>query len=492
MAMTIVDNLFIEVANSDAFQNRRTKNTRARSASLTGSYYTNDDPEKYDEINHWFNEFSNRNVFYIDTEKTQQYLYLMKKLVVPHSNAFIDDLEDYILDIHDFDMIVHSNHIEIPAMKLTGDSNRYLKFDNSNGIVKRFRKLICGDITKIVIKKKNNQFFVWLELHENYKDILTSNGAIIEQPNQSSELVDVEPIQGGYNKLYYGTPGCGKSYLVQKTYEIEENITFRTTFYPDYSNSDFIGQILPKINDDNQISYEFTPGVFSKSLLSALYNPSKKVVLIIEELNRGNAASIFGDVFQLLDRDSIGKSLYTINIPMLSEWLKKNEIYQKTIFLPSNLFIVATMNTSDQNVYSLDTAFKRRWIMESVNNDFSSDLDWFEYFIPGSKYTWKHFVETVNQFILKNNVMNLNNEDKRLGVFFVSKNELSQTPMNTDREILKIFAYKVLMYLWDDVSKLNRDEWFDNDIFSLDQLFDKFIEYSATESLNILSFYKTP
>lgn len=487
--MNLIDKLCIEVADSDVYRNRRLRNTRAQSKNQTGSYYINDDFEEHNKIVNWFNRFDDNNSFFIDVEKTLQYLTLVEDVLLPNSNLFVDELSDFYTDVMEFKRLANNRKlVQITNMHLTGDSNRYLRFNNQEEIIKVFRKLICGYITNIIITKDNNNFFVWLELAKNYKELLINNGLLMD--NEVEEKEQKAKITGAYNKIYYGTPGCGKSYHVKTKYETSNNLVFRTTFFPDYSNSDFIGQILPKLDNDSQVIYEFVPGVLSNALKTALENPSEKVVLIIEEINRGNAAAIFGDVFQLLDRDFDGNSLYKIKIPAVTEWLETQEIYQDDIILPSNLYIVATMNTSDQNVFTLDTAFKRRWDMVAVPNDFSSKLEWFDYYIPGSNYTWKSFVKTVNQFILENNIMSLNNEDKRLGVYFIGKNELSETPLNNDETLLKSFANKVLMYLWEDVAKMNRDEWFDSDILSLDQLIDKFAEETNDDSLKVFAFYE--
>lgn len=482
MAMEIVDNLIIEVADSDVEINRRLKNTRAKSESSTTNYYTNDDSEKYTQIKKWFNDFNTTNEFYIDFNKTSQYINLLREIVLPRANQFLDNLEQFKKELNYFDSLKIRGLQKIPNVELSGENSRYLKFDNEDSFVIHFRKLILGRLTRIVFKKNSNVFHVWLELNENYNKLLgTPNDSYIELND------NLEEISNGYNKIYYGTPGSGKSYRVKNIYEKNNNIVYRTTFHPDYSNSDFIGQILPTLSKENQILYQFSPGVFAKSLLSALKNPNSKVILIIEEINRGNATAIFGDIFQLLDRDSIGDSLYHINMPLLEEWLHKNGIETSSIYIPKNMYIISTLNTNDQNVFVLDTAFKRRWKMELVSNDFSANLDWFNYYIPGSKYTWKDFVIRVNEFILDNNFMNLNNEDKRIGVYFINEECLTKKQLENDESKAKLFAHKVLMYLWEDVSKVNRNAWFSPKIKSLDTLIEEFIN-NQNDSLDIFSF----
>ncbi len=163
--------------------------------------------------------------------------------------------------------------------------------------------------------------------------------------------------------IYYGVPGCGKSNKIfEALKDVPDFNKIRTIFHPEYTNADFIGQILPK-SDGEKISYQFTPGPFTEILARAYQKPEEHFYLVIEEINRGNAAAIFGDVFQLLDRDDSGKSQYPVHNKDLCEHLQKDEIR-----LPANLSIIATMNTSDQNVFTLDNAFQRRFDMVLVRS----------------------------------------------------------------------------------------------------------------------------
>ena len=141
----------------------------------------------------------------------------------------------------------------------------------------------------------------------------------------------------------------------------------RVVFHPDYMNTDFVGQILPTVKgegDEKEITYDFTPGPFTRVLKKAINDPGKHYYLVIEEINRGNAPAIFGEIFQLLDRESDGTSSYKItNYNIASEVFGNKET---PVFIPSNLSILATMNTADQNVFTLDTAFQRRWDMKMI------------------------------------------------------------------------------------------------------------------------------
>jgi len=291
--------------------------------------------------------------------------------------------------------------------------------------------------------------------------------------NSNEEINSADRITGAYNMIYYGTPGCGKSFKVNKDFNKNDYIVYRTTFHPEYSNSDFVGQIIPK-TENNEIKYEFQEGPFTLALCEAIKNPSKKVCLVIEEINRGNASAIFGDIFQLLDRENNGSSVYSINNEPVKNYLNKNNINIDKITIPSNMWIVATMNTSDQNVFTLDTAFKRRWRMHRIINEFNKseayDNKLASMYIPGSSYTWEDFITTINKEIMRKNPTGLNSEDKQLGVYFVTENELSIIPVNNDKEAMDKFIEKVLLYIWDDVAKLDPSLWFDDKINSFDDL----------------------
>lgn len=171
-----------------------------------------------------------------------------------------------------------------------------------------------------------------------------------------------------------------------------------------------------------------------------------------------------GDIFQLLDRTEEGKSQYKITNVNLQDYLNKvfkdKNIHFDYIVIPSNLYIVATMNTSDQNVFTLDTAFKRRWKFEKLPNVFAKDHEYAEYYVPGmTGVTWRHLVDSINRYIVKN-ADELSSEDKQLGVYFIGKETLCKEQTGeTDVVKKKEFAYKLLEYLWDDVAKYMCIKW---------------------------------
>ena len=171
--------------------------------------------------------------------------------------------------------------------------------------------------------------------------------------NYDSAIVDSPK-----NLIVYGAPGTGKSHYINNL--LKEANTIRTVFHSETQNSDFVGSLKPVTNSEGKVTYEFVAGPFIKSFVSAVKQPSKQIHLIIEEINRANAAAVFGEIFQLLDRDATGRSEYEIQADeLLAKYLTDNldPAFNGLIYIPSNLIINATMNSSDQGVYPLDSAF---------------------------------------------------------------------------------------------------------------------------------------
>ena len=364
--------------------------------------------------------------------------------------------------------------------------------------------------------------------------------------------------------IYYGVPGCGKSHAVDAEInkainEYNEGKTDgdkisyedqvkRIVFHPDYGNADFIGQIMPKIRERGGVDYVFKPGPFSQILRKAYLNSSKPYFLVIEEINRGNAAAIFGEMFQLLDRIKDNKkdkngygpgwSSYSILNDDVNDYIRDIKAYEKSdhsgcvkpnhpkdmldgngnpvdspdangkkeidfstatsycslelilqgfdspqifrestaIRLPPNLSIYATMNTSDQNVFTLDNAFQRRWEMKQIPNDLKNTGDSAAQYcrtIKKVKKTesgeetvdtnvqWGDFRKAINEVIMDSAQANglSSMEDKRLGGWFYTESDN--------------FAEKVLKYLWDDAFKFDRKTQF-GEIKTLEDLVKEF------------------
>ena len=294
-----------------------------------------------------------------------------------------------------------------------------------------------------------------------------SYGIYISDENAIKEEKEVlgERKTGAENILLYGVPGSGKSHEIKTKYCNDEKMMERVVFHPDYTYSDFVGQILPRVEKDKdgneKLKYVFTPGPFTRMLKKAQEDPSNHYYLVIEELNRGNAPAIFGDVFQLLDRDENGMGKYSISNYDMANIIFGDENHP--IFMPSNLSIYATMNTSDQNIFTLDTAFQRRWEMHLVKNNVQN-VKHASKNIEGSSISWGMFAKVTNDEIIKLSQEIGSSADKRLGAYFVRISELARDK----------FSEKVLKYLWDDVFKMDHYVYFNDDISSLDSIIEIF------------------
>lgn len=323
---------------------------------------------------------------------------------------------------------------------------------------------------------------------------ITNDYITIEQDESVSiDLDKADRLLGGVNILLCGVPGCGKSHTIKTKYCKDADEVERVVFHPDYTYGDFVGQILPLTDPGTgKIRYEFSPGPFTRVLSAAYNHPTKKYCLIIEEINRGNAPAIFGDIFQLLDRDKNGNSEYEINNADVAGKVYVLGQASEKIKLPSNLFIFATMNTSDQNVFTLDTAFQRRWNMRMVENDvYKSTIANKD--ILDTEIKWAFFADTINSLIITKNVGMTSSEDKRLGAYFVTEDDLHFYTTNdgmTQEEAddkNHNFPEKVLKYLWDDAFKFTRDEVFKSEYDSLEKLIKAFETATGKKRLAIFT-----
>lgn len=278
-----------------------------------------------------------------------------------------------------------------------------------------------------------------------------------------------QPLQ----QIFYGAPGTGKSHTIKKVTDgVDSRFVIRTTFHPDSDYSTFVGAYKPKMETlprynpqtgeqmgvEKRIVYAYTPQAFLKAYTTAWQNPQQAVYLIIEEINRGNCAQIFGDLFQLLDRKECGRSCYPIKADQdmmmhLMEVLAgydavpENVRSGEELVLPPNLYIWATMNTSDQSLFPIDSAFKRRWdwkyipIAQGKDKETGKLLQW-SIEAEGVRYDWWSFLTVMNKRV--GDITS--SEDKKLGFFFCKADDegvISATK----------FVGKVLFYLWNDVFK---------------------------------------
>lgn len=264
-----------------------------------------------------------------------------------------------------------------------------------------------------------------------------------------------------FNLILYGAPGSGKNHFLESQIDLSNSI--KTTFHPDSDYSTFVGSFKPLMKED-KITYSFVPQSFTNAYVNAWKDLSTPYYLVIDEINRANCSQVFGDIFQLLDRKHNGYSKYTINVDKdlanyLKETLTDTDYLDKLksaypsesigddysrIALPCNLYIYATMNTSDQSLFPMDSAFKRRWEWKYIPINYK-DADTLIIEIGDQKYSWRTFLEKVNPIILQLK----DSDDKQMGNRFVN-------PENSIIS-LRLFRSKVLFYLWSEVFKDEQD-----------------------------------
>lgn len=292
--------------------------------------------------------------------------------------------------------------------------------------------------------------------------------------------------------IYYGAPGTGKSHKIKSINKELGIVPIRTTFHPDSDYSTFVGsykptmEVVPRFEssgtqvEEKRIVYNYIPQAFLRAYVSAWKHYPTPQYLVIEEINRGNCAQIFGDLFQLLDRSAEGFSDYPI-IPdsditkYLNDTFKKEDVFtlseeQKNeinslykeyddllsyvksgemLLLPKNLHILATMNTSDQSLFPIDSAFKRRWAWEYI--PIADGKKGWVISANGSEWDWWTFVQSINTKI----GVATDSEDKKLGYYFIK-------PSDGHTISAALLVSKVLFYLWNDIF---RDYGFDDDVF---------------------------
>lgn len=362
----------------------------------------------------------------------------------------------------------------------------------NDGAISDFKKCLDhvdkGKISDEIVQKYRNTKFP--RAIEFYKDMLEGIPRSLKSQQKSGQNHQDKVVEdflkeksSERNLIYFGAPGTGKSYALNEEAKMRfHGNVERVTFYADYLHSQFVGSYKPVMADnDTGIRYEFQPGPFTRILVKALEHEDTPYCLIIEELNRAEAASVFGDLFQLLDRDSNGVSQYPVSV---SEDFKKylkdkftedkeagakgqkrlNELVRKALYLgpddidakaennienndcgmiviPSNMYIWATMNSADQGVFPLDTAFKRRWNFRYFPLDDGKEKMCTE----NDKY-WNGIREAINSKLIALGV----NEDKCMGPFFLNEEE-----RNNDFD--EAFKNKVIMYLFEDAAKYHKE-----------------------------------
>lgn len=295
-------------------------------------------------------------------------------------------------------------------------------------------------------------------------------------------------------KIYFGAPGTGKSYQInQEIKGVSEDLVFRTVIHPEYTYSDFIGQLLP-FKDATGTGFKFFPGILTMALQKAYSDNSETVYLVLEEISRGNVSAIFGDIFQLLDRDHSFQSEYPIRNENITNQIP--QITDGLLRFPTNLNILCTVNTNDQNVFPMDTAFKRRFDWVYVPTDPALDklgatdtkLNNPKLIVKSDKgnveTNWLSFYTSLNHFITEGLGLN---EDKQIGQFFLKFEDSDvivshdATHVDYSAVILNVnetIKNKLLLYLWQDIEgalAFSNTKLFDSEIFSFDNLYKKYV-----------------
>lgn len=326
-----------------------------------------------------------------------------------------------------------------------------------------YEKNVQGDIFIIEFDVSLKRIIIEIEVNEGRANIEPED---LSQYIKNWEYENLKEKKSTLvQKVVYGPPGNGKSYNITKEIcEVYPNYreegspnVYRITIFDDYSYHDFIGSIQPKVKtngDEKTISYDFNPGPFTLALKRAFEKSNEQIYLIIEEMSRGNITSIFGDVFQLLDRNAFGESEYGINNSLISTYIYDK--VDKEVKLPKNFNIIGTFNTSDQSVFALDSAFKRRFNFEYIginpikngNKEYKNN---FYFFLKDGEevihISWIEFYQHFNNYITEK--MNVS-EDKQIGQFFINFDNMEES------EAYQQIYNKLLQYIWSDIISLNR------------------------------------
>ena len=441
--------------------------------------------ENYQEVSHYI-EWCNQNPSSVDNRNFEN-----EKI---NFNTIVNDLtiKKIIPLIAD-----HWDYIEKPLRVI---SDHYFPNTRIFVVGKEQTKLLFNAISRLIYCANNistkgisfdNQCPFSLQNVEITLDTLNQILDFYDVGSKSVITLQASVAMPGVNIIYYGAPGTGKSHTIDD--EVKEKDPVRTVFHADTTNSDFMGCLKPKMNG-GVIVYEFRPGPFTIAVCNAIKDPDQHHWLIIEEINRAPAAAVFGEIFQLLDRvGGTGCSRYSITLSDLDmKAYVENEtgitLVQGKLSLPGNLTLLATMNSSDQAVMPLDTAFKRRWQFRYIPLDFNvaymsrgnpcavGNLQITDRTGSEIEVSWKNFATTINTILTEQDIP----EDRHLGPFFLSEEEMKSNP----KEAL---TGKLFMYLWDDVLRHGmKDTVFDSEIKTYGQLTRR---YNKNEKIFSDGFY---
>lgn len=362
----------------------------------------------------------------------------------------------------------------LQQLQLPDEAQKYTDWKPIN-FLERFNFLKTENskttISEDVLQKYKKQLLN-LKIYNIDKNIIIEDAKMPEtEPYTPLNYTPCKDKIKSYNRIIFGAPGTGKSFQLKQ--ESTDGNHFanieRVTFHPDYSYGQFVGSYKPVSDDDGRIRYEYVPGPFMRTLVKALESgkngdSAEKFLLIVEEINRAKVAAVFGDMFQLLDRTDDGDSVYEIQASedvrrYLARELGGTKDNYTSIKLPNNMYIWATMNSADQGVFPMDTAFKRRWEFTYLGIDKNADKITIEDLpvINGENNTikWNTLRKSINTMLLKECKVN---EDKLLGPFFIS-GDVFKNPSDKNA-FFDAFNSKVLMYLFEDAGKMHQKKLF--------------------------------
>ena len=433
--------------------------------------------ENSGDFDSFFNNYADENTYYFKKNNLLEFLLKEKfEFYCQFINQYKEVSPEYWDSVYE-EVLALPEEITFKLMPFNDGKRYYIRSESGDIFNDLVRRIALPLISILTIQKEAvDKFLFTLD---------------VDFTNSSKSVEEDTLIAGkGYNKIIYGAPGAGKSASVSEI--VGENY-IRTVFHPETQYSDFIGCLKPhKDSSSGNITYSFRKGPFIQILEKALLHPDTHYFLVIEELNRANTAAVFGEIFQLLDRDDEGKSEYPILIQdedlydALKETLDSEHdfIVKRQLIIPSNLSIIATMNSSDQAVFPLDTAFKRRWIFEYLPIDFTNcatgEVPIHHADLPHVE--WKTLAQTINTVLVQLKVV----EDKLIGPWFIKDSDL------VEDQAEQTFIGKICSYLWDDALKYkNKDEIFRSDIHGYGELYQRYSDQKPIFSDKFMEILQT-
>lgn len=464
---------------------------------------------KYEDIKEFLETKDDLYCIFIGQPKTQELPAYLKQEIILKSTRIVDGILYFRKSISSLKRSIYSIFLNNPSL---GCKTRefldklfieVIVIDNI-GDVQNIRKEtdpIVDDLFRkyFYIFNMDSKYHPEMEWIVNNLSSIRDNAKANAKKN-SSKIDKLLKLGGGEvtlfksngNIIYFGAPGTGKSYNLNKDKDIllkdyPQNYE-RVTFHPDYSYANFVGTYKP-VPEEESITYAYVPGPFMRILKKAINSPDEPFLLIIEEINRANVAAVFGDVFQLLDRkNDISRYDISASEEMKDHLIEKLEKTRKNsqdlinllgenfdkIKIPQNMYIWATMNSADQGVFPMDTAFKRRWHFKyfDIDND-EDEIKGIKVNFKGHEIYWNDLRKAINNELLRNGI----NEDKFLGPFFAFHKYIDKELKDTD--FIDIFSNKIIMYLFEDAARSKRNDLFsgvkgENNNKTYSQICDKF------------------